>query len=125
MVRIEVRELYSSDERMPAGNLRDWQPQHSMELHIQVEASIGVVGQQGAEIFSFWVCDVAWLQRELRHRPYHWGRHHIVVPKWNFDLVVSAVSNLCSEAPDADFIEIASYLTQFGAWEGEYWLYGV
>lgn len=69
------------------------------------------------EWFDFVVCTPRRLERNLREKPYVFGRYLLVVEEWDEAGIVQAIRNLCATAPVADWDTVADYLLRYGSWE--------
>jgi hypothetical protein len=47
------------------------------------------------------------------------GRHHLVVNRYDLELIRGAIEDLCREATGSDWSSVAEYLARFSKWEFE------
>lgn len=111
----ELRRLHSPD----APDVEHYVPIDADDFGLLLQAIIGPKDQIGEESFDFIVCTPNWLQKQVRDRGYLMGRHHLIVSRYDFDLIRDAIRTLCSETKGSDWDAIAEYLGRYGKWEFE------
>jgi hypothetical protein len=94
-------------------------PEDPEDFEVLIQAAIAPPDQPGGEWFDFLVCTPAWLAKEAVAESYLWGRHRIIVPRWDLNLVLGAIQDLCASAPGPDWATTSAYLSRFGMWEYE------
>ena len=86
---------------------------------IAIIASIGSGDISGADQFTFVVCTPKWLAAQLEAQPYMLGRHYIIVPRYDWDTIKRALTDICAAAPGDDWESITAFLARYGHWEFE------
>jgi hypothetical protein len=116
VVRAELRGLYSSDiEDLPT-----FRPADGTVFHVEVGAFVGPAGEPvGEDLFYFHVCTVRWLEERPPPKGFEFLRHYLLLTRWDYDVLVRAVSDLCLHTEGKDWNEIATKLSRFGRWEYE------
>jgi hypothetical protein len=115
VVKAELRFLHSPDlDDLEHGGPAD--PEH---FGILVQAVLGPVGGEGEESFDIIVCTPSWIGAEAARDGYAWGRHYLVVPRYDYAMLERAVTELCATAEGPDWQSVAAILARYGAWEFE------
>lgn len=65
------------------------------------------------------VCTPRWLAERAAPGRYAWGRHLLIVSRWDAEVALAAVRELCALAPGPAWAETAAFLSRFGMWEYE------
>lgn len=94
-------------------------PEDPTDCWIVVTASIGLVGDDGADDFTFYVCTPRRLERVLTDEAYVWGRHLLIVAAFDWALVRAAIERVCDHVTGKTWDLIANQLARHGAWEFE------
>lgn len=115
-MRAVLRELHSPD--LP--DLEQGAPPDPERFCILVQAFVGPADEEDVrESFDFLLCTPSGLADELTAKPYVWGRHYLLVPRYDFPTVTEAVTKICDEAEGADWDAVAGLLGRYGKWEFE------
>lgn len=115
MLKLEVRDLDSPDLL----DLDIEKPQDLLRFCILVQASIGVQGERGEDLFNFLVCTPAWLVDGLKTEGKIWGRHHLFVPEYDYDQILQAINEICGKIEASDWETAAHQLAWYTHWEFE------
>jgi len=94
-------------------------PDDPTDFCVVLQALIGREDTNGCESFQFVVCTPAWLQRELTTRSSIWGRHLLIVAQYDYDLIMTAINDLCSASAGPDWTTVGERLSRYGFWEFE------
>lgn len=86
---------------------------------VLLQAFIGPEGGAGEEAFDFLVCSPAWILDEVRESGFLLGRHHLVVRRFDLQLIRGAIEEICSHARGESWSEIAARIGRYGKWEFE------
>lgn len=101
--------------------IEDYRPDRPEHVGVFVQAMIGPetdqAQDQGYESFDFLVCTPRWLAEDLGEKPYLFGRGHLIVPRYDYALVVAAIQRICRESIGPDWGAVASKLNRYGRWE--------
>lgn len=81
--------------------------------------TIGPTGGEGGELFYITVCTPRRLEKLCERDGFVWGRHHLIVPFYDFKKICLIISKFVSNASGLDWNEIGPKLARFGYWEFE------
>jgi hypothetical protein len=101
MVSPELRHIVSPDLEPPA------LPAVPADCAVHFQAVIGPRGGEGAEAFAFIVATPAYLQRMPGPT---WGRGHLIVPEFDWTVVVQAIAQLLARCARPTWDEVAAQL---------------
>ena len=113
-VRGELRNLDSVDAPESLAGFRPSDPQ-SFELAIA--ATIGPEGGEGGDLFYFTVCTADWLNANPPTKGFAFLHGHVLVERWDYELVKRAIGDLCLHTHGSNWDEIATKLCLYGDWE--------
>jgi hypothetical protein len=113
-MRAELRSLHSPDA---STGLETYAPEDERSFRVLVEATIGSEGSPAADVLRFLVVGPDWFAENLPGKGFRWGRHHLVVDRWDYDTVHRAIADVCLHAEGLDWNEVAGKLASFGDWE--------
>src|SRR6476660_8899111 len=108
MLRAELRGLQSPD--LP--DLERGVPEDTAHFGILVEASIGSSGSPGEELFDFVVCTPSWLATQVSSGEYRFLRHYLLVQRYDYHLMQSAIEKLCASISGPDWTSVAEKLAR-------------
>lgn len=94
-------------------------PENPFDCWIPVEAEIGVRGEAGADTFTFYVCTPNRLARSVQRTPYQFGRHLLIVEKFDWSVVESAIQSLLETLTADSWGDLAIRIGRYGHWEYE------
>jgi hypothetical protein len=94
-------------------------PADPEDFCVLVQAMVGPKGQPGEESFDFIVCTPAWLARAVGVRGFVFGHHHLVVRRYDAQLIEAAIRELCDDISGESWADVAAKLSRYGAWEFE------
>lgn len=116
-MKAELRKLYSLEIE---GDMREYQPAQPDNFGTWVRLFVGPAEQPGAETFDLFVCTPNWLSDELeRGLPAQWGRHLLIVKKYDLNLIVEQVEQMVGRVSEAVWQANAVKISRFAAWEFE------
>jgi len=110
-MRPVLRRLHSPDVE----ELRTFEPPDPA-FAILVQLLVGPSEAPGEESFDLVVCSPEWLRAQ--GRPII-GRHHLIVPNFNYDDLLSLVENYLERSTGSDWKEVACKVGRLGRWEFE------
>ena len=118
-MRAHLFSLFSADTG--AIDLSDYVPDDPEYVGLYVEADVGVEGEEGADSFGFAVRTPRWLADEAAQSAtgYLAARHYLILPRWDFQLLWKAITELCAQAEGPDWESVAARLARYGHWEYE------
>lgn len=114
-MKAEIKALHSPD----LDDLAKGRPGDPENFGILVQAFLGPEGEDGEESFDFMVCTPAWLSDELAAQGHIWGRHHLIVPGYDYEAIKASIQELCDSTEAKTWPEVAALLARFGQWEFE------
>jgi hypothetical protein len=82
-----------------------------------VEATIGTEDSTAADVFHFVVVGPDWFAQNPPGKGFRWGRHYLIVDRWDYEVVRRAISDLCAHTEGEGWSEVANRLASFGDWE--------
>ncbi len=111
----KLRYLHSPD----VPDMATYTPEDPTHFSILVQAMVGPRGEQGEESFDFIVCTPRWLEATLSQDGFVFGRHYLIVPRYDYYLIWQAIEDLCNRTDGPDWTTIANKLGRYGQWEFE------
>lgn len=116
-MRAELKGLDTADA--DGGDLRAFRPEDRTHFRLDVAASVGPAGEEGAELFQFTVCSPSWLAAAPLPKGFAFQRHTLLLERWDPGLVERAITDLCRRTEGQSWDELAAKLSRFGLWEFE------
>ena len=116
-VRAESRAVYSVD--VACDDLEHFRPEDPENVGFLVTAATGPKDAEGAEVFDVFVCTPRWLIDNVPAGGYAWGRHKLVLPRWDHAALMAAPYELCAAGTGPTWDEVADRLARFAAWKFE------
>lgn len=84
---------------------------------IVVQADIGAADGDAADEFTFYVCTPAKLMSVFEQEEYVFGKHLLIVPRFDWQVVEMAISTICEQVDGETWEELAEELHVYGGWE--------
>lgn len=112
-MRCQLRYLHSPD----VPQLESYQPADASTFSILIQAMIGPLEGEGEESFSFVLCTPGSLAKELSTDGYRWGHSLLIVPRYEFHSLLSAVQRVCHRVEEPTWQDIANALSYYFTWE--------
>ena len=100
-------------------DLESSSPEDPEEFGILIQAMVGPVGAEGEESFDFTVCAPKWLSKNINGSKHLFGRHYLIVNRYDYGVINDAISSLCRSVSGSSWQEVAQKLSQHGGWEFE------
>jgi Immunity protein 8 len=94
-------------------------PEDPGDCWVVVTASIGLAEDEGSDDFTLYVCTPRRLDRVVADESQLWGQHLLIVERFDWSVVRTAVEKMCDEITDETWDAIASRLSRYAAWEFE------
>ncbi len=116
-IQAELHYLHSPD--VPDLDMATYAPEDSTYFLILVQAMIGSRGEPGEDSFDFIVCTPRWLETTLSQDEFVFGRHYLIVPRYDYYLIWQAIEDLCNRTDGPDWTTIGNKLGRYGQWEFE------
>ena len=114
-MKASLRYLHSPD----LSDLEHAAPPDPENFCILLQAMIGPEDGKGEESFDFLLCTPKWLMDDLGAKAHLWGRHYLLVPRYDFASILKAVTTLCSDVEAPDWKSTAAIISRYGKWEFE------
>jgi len=92
-------------------------PPDPEDCWVVVMADIGTADSPGYDEFTFYVCTIKKLQAIVDGDGACFGKHLLVVNRFDWNLVEQAINDLCDSIEGDSWEDIASKLSRYGQWE--------
>jgi hypothetical protein len=113
-VRAALRRLHSPD----ADPLTEFAPDDPESFSIFVQALIGPQDAEGEESFNFTITTASWLaEQSAPEKGFEFLQGVLLLSRWDHDIVVRAISDLCRKTEGGTWEEVAMSLSRYGHWE--------
>lgn len=113
-MRAQLKHLHSPDI-----DLENYWPENEANFGFLLEASIGIEGSDGGDIFQFMVCTPEWLKIKYSEQKSVWGSNKLIVFGYDFDVIRTEIIRYVECCTGEDWVTIARKLSKVGAWEFE------
>lgn len=114
-MKAELKSLHSID--LPGG-VPD-SPPNPKSFWIVVQAEIGPIAEEVADVFTFYVTTPAKLAEILKVSPHQVGLHLLIVREFDWTVVEGALQRIVSQAEGETWEELATSIGRHGLWEFE------
>jgi hypothetical protein len=114
-MRAALRSIHSPD----APHFPAYTPENPYHFGILIQALIGPEGGVGEESFDFQVCTASWLADQVPPSGFVFGRHYVVLQRFDASLITEALKDLCEQTTGSDWSAVAKQLARYGKWEFE------
>ena len=112
-MKANLRSLSTSD-----GNpLADITAEDPNNFAIAVRAFIGPRDGPGEESFDLLVVAPAWLAEHPGEKGVRWGRHLLILNRWDASVVGRAISDIVGRVEGRTWPEVSAALSCFADWE--------
>lgn len=91
-------------------------PADPADCWVIVQADIGVAGEEGSDIFTFYVTTPQWLQKQSSIG-WRWGQGLLILDEFEWSLIESALSKLVESVSGETWEECAEKINRYGHWE--------
>lgn len=96
------------------------EPPGAVDFGVNVTALLRPAGGEGEESFQLTVCIPGRVAENVAMpKGFAFLRHHLVVERWDDDLVQRAIQDLCLRNEGSDWPEVATKLSRYAYWEFE------
>jgi len=92
-------------------------PDDPYDCWIVIQADIGPEGEQGLDIFTFYVCTVENLKRGFESKSYQLGHHLILVERFDWEIVEDAIKSILDKLEADNWDKLAVKINEYGEWE--------
>ena len=114
-VRAELKRLHSPDVH----DLRTYKPENDHNFGLLLQLMVGPYGESGAESFDVLLCTPEWLKQHNKASDLVWGRHLLIVFKYDHDRLFHFLQEYCAQCSGNTWKEIAEKLGRVAKWEFE------
>lgn len=114
-MRAELKRLHSPDVH----DLKAFSPEDTGDVGFLLRVMIGPEGEDGEESFDVQVCTPKWLEKHCAGSGILVGRHHLVMPEYSYQALVSFITAYCDRSSGQTWQEVALQLSRLGKWEFE------
>lgn len=114
-MKIEIKSFTSPDIL----NFRHHIPDDRESFFFLLELEIGVLGKEGADLFSFEVCTPKWLLEN--HQPYDivFGKHKLIVFEYDIDNIINEIKRYLNANTYHSWEDAANQISKIAHWEFE------
>ena len=111
----EIKSFHSPD----VFDLTTYQPNEKNNFGFLLEVEIGILGQEGADLFFFMVCTPEWFANFNKSKNVIFGSHYIFMYEYDYTILCNALLSYTGDIEKDTWDEIAAKLNRIGAWEFE------
>ncbi len=98
-------------------------PEDEENFCIWLTVSIGIKNEEGSNNYNLMVCTPDWLKNNLNSNSVQWGRHILIINKFNSDLIRREIEKklfeLLNQFHDEDDISFSEKIGRYAHWEFE------
>jgi hypothetical protein len=80
---------------------------------------VGPDNEEGGHLYQVLVCTPEWIKREYLHTGAVWGRHMLIISRYDQSRIRYELNQYVEKCTGKDFWEIAQKIARIGAWEFE------
>jgi hypothetical protein len=111
----EVKSLMSTE----VYDLENYRPDDYQSFCFTVTVSVGIKGEDGADMFNVNVCTPKWLLENYSKEEMLLGRHKLIVFYCDMPMILRRIRKLFDNCVGDNWAEIALKLSRVGHWEFE------
>jgi hypothetical protein len=112
-MKAQIRRYHSPD----VGDLHTYVPEDSECFSILLQVMAGPENSDGEESFDIVVCTPRYLEGRLEKEQLVFGRHLLLVKRFDFRAIRNTIEDYCSSLEEADWPALAAKLDRIGRWE--------
>lgn len=112
-MKSEIKQIESPDMICP---LEQFCPNKDDEFGILLELSIGLEGEEGADLFQIMVCTPKFLMGKFGMNNIVVGLHYLIVFKYDYTMIYDKLKELFCISGN-NWSEISNKLSYYGHWE--------
>lgn len=113
-MRATIRYFHSPDI-----DIDNYQPDDPTNVGFLLQLFVGPSDGQGEESFDVFVCTPKWLQEQVMRERAIFGRHHLVVDRYDVEFIKQTLIDAVNTKKAADWPTLALKLATIGRWEFE------
>lgn len=114
-MKAEIKDFWSPDIPEGYGHL----PSDPQDCWVVIQANIGLVGSEAADIFTFYVSTSSFIEKMLLKDSFVYRRGLILTSSFSWDNVSNALDSIVAQANGSDWNSIASELAKYSEYEFE------
>ena len=114
-MKARIRRFHSPDVH----DLARWVPSEPSCFGFLLQVLVGPADGDGNESFDFVVCTPEWLRQKYGQDAVIVAKHHLLVFRYDFRAIESAIHSLVSSIEGGSWSELARQLSRYGRWEFE------
>ena len=111
----EIKSLHSPD----VFDLAAYQPNEKNNFGFLLEVEIGILGQEGADLFFFMICTSEWFTNFNKNKNVVFGSHYIFMFEYDYTILRNVLLAYIDNIEQDTWTEIAAKLNRIGKWEFE------
>ena len=115
-MRADLKRMYSVE--LPV-SLNEYRPTNPENFGLSIRFEAGLLGSDATDLFDLFVCTPDWIKEQCTQEGAIWGRHILLMPEYDYDLMLQAVTRQMAACQGKDWNEVANKLARFTAWEFE------
>lgn len=92
-------------------------PDNPHDCWIIIQADIGPEGEEGLDIFTFYVCTVEKLKCGLQSQGFQLGHHLILIERFDWQIVENAIKSILDKLVADNWDQLAAKINEYGEWE--------
>ncbi len=100
-------------------NLDNYLPDDPEYFGLWIEFRVGIKDRDSADDFRLLVCTPEWLKNECDRKKVMWGRHMLIVFKYDLDTITAEINQCIENCVGKNWPTIAEKISRFAAWEFE------
>jgi len=116
VVRAHLKQMYSIELPVSLEEHRPTDPEH---FGLSIRLEVGLMGGDATDLFDLFVCTPSWIQEQFTQEGAVWGRHMLLISKYDSNLILQVVTRQMDACQGRDWNEVANKLARFAAWEFE------
>lgn len=118
VIQTELRDLFSPD--IGGESIADFHPDDPEDFSLFVEVVVGPEGRSDInEFFYLQVCTPRALARDLDQTGLLWGRHRLLVSRWDSGSVIETITELVRRTRVLEWEFAVDYLGRYMQWAEE------
>ena len=100
-MRATLKEMYSIE--LPV-KLEEYLPAHPENVGLSIRLIVGPEGNDSGESFDLLVCTPDWINEQFTQVSSIWGRHMLIVPRYDHALIRQKISHQVSTCQGEDWV---------------------
>lgn len=94
-------------------------PEEDECFGLRLTVHVGPNDEEGVHLYQILVCTPEWIEKEYHHAGAVWGRHMLIVFRYDRERIKREIERYVEGCTGKDFGEIAQKVARIGAWEFE------